>query len=269
MKPCVIVVNKWDLAREQGDGGSAAQRAYYEQVMQDLFFLHYASVAFLSAKTGERVQGLFTLIEKLDKSRMFRFATGPLNRVITKAIEKHPPAMQGGRRLKVLYATQEPPEEGRSQAIPVLILFVNAAKLWSASYQRYMDLQLREAFDIPGVPIRFVLRERQQREAGDPIRSAAGSRPAEERKRKAVLAANKAAAKAGTHPIPVEAPIDQPVDVDPLEGTPAARPKPRTKSTSTKPRAKPAPGPGTKSTGPRRTGGKTQPKAPPTGKHRR
>ncbi|PTY01943.1 ribosome biogenesis GTPase Der [Verrucomicrobia bacterium LW23] len=192
MKPCVIVVNKWDIAREQGDGGTAAQRAYYEQVMGDLFFLHYASVAFLSAKTGERVHGLFTLIERLDQSRQFRFATGPLNRVISKAMEKHPPPISGpgGRRLKILYATQEPLPEGKPPGIPVILLFVNSAKMWSASYQRYLDLQLRDAFDIPGVPIRFVLRERQQQKDNpNAKRSAAGAAG----KRGAALASGEAA----------------------------------------------------------------------------
>ncbi|HSI86839.1 MAG: ribosome biogenesis GTPase Der [Candidatus Methylacidiphilales bacterium] len=264
MKPCVIVVNKWDLAREQGDGGSSAQRAYYEQVMQDLFFLHYASVAFLSAKTGERVHGLFTIIENLDKSRQFRFATGPLNRVISKAIERHPPPISGGsgRRLKVLYATQEPPEEGRSQAIPVLIMFVNSAKLWTATYQRYLDLQLRDSFDIPGVPIRFVLRERQQRETADPIRSAAGSRPAEERQRKATAAARKAAVKAGT-PLPAHDAAATAADAEAAAAVAASsRIAKSTSRVGPKPKAAP-------SAPKRRTGGKTQAKPARGGKHRR
>ncbi len=74
--PCIIVVNKWDLAREQGDASKAREREYYEQVQRDIFFLSYAPVLFLSAKSGERIDGLLKTCATIAKNRTFRFQTG-------------------------------------------------------------------------------------------------------------------------------------------------------------------------------------------------
>jgi GTP-binding protein len=157
--PCMIVVNKWDIAREQGDASKSKEREYYEQVQQDLFFLSYAPVLFLSAKTGERIDGLLKTVATIAKNRVFRFQTGPLNRVISRAMEKYAPPLVRGRRFKVLYAAQQSPKEG-AREIPTLQLFVNSAELLTPAYQRYLDLQLREAFDLKGCPIRFIMRGR-------------------------------------------------------------------------------------------------------------
>ncbi len=157
--PCMIVVNKWDLAREQGDAGKTKEREYYEQVQQDMFFLSYAPVLFLSAKTGERVEGLLKTCATIAKNRTFRFQTGPLNRVISRAMEKYAPPLVNGRRFKVLYAAQQAAKEG-SREIPTLLLFVNAPALLTPAYERYLDLQLREAFDLRGCPLRFIMRGR-------------------------------------------------------------------------------------------------------------
>jgi len=157
--PCMIVVNKWDLAREQGDAGKNKEREYYEQVQQDLFFISYAPVLFLSAKSGERIEGLLKTCATIAKNRMFRFQTGPLNRVISRAMEKYAPPLVHGRRFKVLYAAQQLPKD-QVREIPTLQLFVNSANLLTPAYQRYLDLQLREAFDLRGCPIRLNLRGR-------------------------------------------------------------------------------------------------------------
>lgn len=158
--PCMIVVNKWDLAREQGDAGKSKEREYYEQVKQDMFFLSYAPVLFLSAKSGERIEGLMKTCATIAKNRMFRFHTGPLNRVISRAMEKYAPPLVKGRRFKVLYAAQQAAKEG-SREIPTLQLFVNSPGLLTPAYERYLDLQLREAFDLRGCPLRFVMRGRE------------------------------------------------------------------------------------------------------------
>jgi GTP-binding protein len=157
--PCMIVVNKWDLAREQGDASKTKEREYYEQVQRDMFFLSYAPVLFLSAKTGERVEGLLKTCATIAKNRTFRFQTGPLNRVISRAMEKYAPPLVNGRRFKVLYAAQQAAKEG-AREIPTLQLFVNAPGLLTPAYERYLDLQLREAFDLRGCPLRFVMRGR-------------------------------------------------------------------------------------------------------------
>ena len=157
--PCMIVVNKWDLAREQGDASKTREREYYEQVKNDMFFLSYAPILFLSAKSGERIEGLLKTCATIAKNRVFRFQTGPLNRVISRAMEKYAPPLVHGRRFKVLYAAQQSPKEG-AREIPTLQLFVNSASLLTPAYERYLDLQIRESFNLIGCPLRFVLRGR-------------------------------------------------------------------------------------------------------------
>jgi len=157
--PCLIVVNKWDLARERGDASKAREREYYEQVQRDLFFISYAPVLFLSAKTGERIEGLLKTVAMIAKNRVFRFQTGPLNRVIARAMERYAPPLVRGRRFKVLYAAQQLPKE-EAREIPTVQLFVNSPSLLTPAYRRYLDLQLREAFELRGCPIRFILRGR-------------------------------------------------------------------------------------------------------------
>lgn len=160
--PCIVVVNKWDIAREQGDASKTRERSYYESVHNDLFFVNYAPVLFLSAKSGERVDGLLKTVLQIEKNRHFQFATGPLNRVISKAIQRQAPPEISGRRFKVLYATQDPHDKSERRVIPTLLLFCNNPKLLTPAYQRYLDIQIRESFDIRGCPLRFLLRGRQQ-----------------------------------------------------------------------------------------------------------
>ena len=114
--PCIIAVNKWDLAREQGDASKTREREYYDQVQRDLFFLSYAPVVFLSAKTSERIDGLLKMAAMIAKNRLYRFQTGPLNRVIQKAMEKYAPPLVRGRRFKVLYAAQQTPKEDHARS---------------------------------------------------------------------------------------------------------------------------------------------------------
>jgi GTP-binding protein len=129
------------------------------QVQRDLFFLSYAPVLFLSAKTGERIEGLLKTVAAIAKNRVYRFQTGPLNRVLIKAMERYAPPLVHGRRFKILYAAQQTPKEA-AREIPTLQLFINSASLLTPAYQRYLDLQLREAFDLRGCPIKFVMRGR-------------------------------------------------------------------------------------------------------------
>ena len=169
--PCMILVNKWDLAREQGDAGREREREYYEDVRRDLFFLSYAPVLFLSAKTGERIDGLLKTVGMIAKNRAYRFQTGPLNRVLIRAMDRYAPPLVRGRRFKILYAAQQAAKEGERE-IPTLQLFVNSPELLTSAYERYLDLQLREAFDLRGCPLRFVMRGRTQRGQDMPQRPA-------------------------------------------------------------------------------------------------
>jgi GTP-binding protein len=156
MCPCVIVVNKWDLIRAEGDGGKKQEREYYNAMQTDLFFVNYAPVVFLSAKTGERLKGLLERIEKIAETRVYHFATGPINRVIKKAIEKQAPPSIGNKRFKVYYAAQLPDEGHRP--LPALVLFCNDPDLLTPSYRRYLEIQIRESFPLDGCPIKFILK---------------------------------------------------------------------------------------------------------------
>jgi GTP-binding protein len=124
-----------------------------------MFFLSYAPVLFLSAKSGERIEGLLKTCATIAKNRMFRFHTGPLNRVISRAMEKYAPPLVNGRRFKILYAAQQAAKEG-SREIPTLQLFVNSPGLLTPAYERYLDLQIRESFDLRGCPLKFVMHGR-------------------------------------------------------------------------------------------------------------
>jgi GTP-binding protein len=178
--PCLIAVNKWDLARAQGDASRSREREYYEQVRQDMFFLSYAPVLFLSAKSGERIEGLLKTCGTIAMNRRFRFQTGPLNRVISRAMEKYAPPVVRGRRFKVLYAAQQAAAEG-GREIPTLQLFVNSPGLLTPAYERYLDLQLREAFELGGCPLRLVLRGRTT-EGREKARSQIKHQPAPKRR---------------------------------------------------------------------------------------
>jgi GTP-binding protein len=96
---------------------------------------------------------------KIAKNRRYRFQTGPLNRVLTRAMEKYAPPLVKGRRFKILYAAQQMPKD-TAREIPTLQLFVNSPDLLTPAYERYLDLQLREAFDLRGCPIKFHMRGR-------------------------------------------------------------------------------------------------------------
>jgi GTP-binding protein len=178
--PCMIVVNKWDLAREQGDASKTKEREYYDQVKRDMFFLSYAPVLFLSAKSGERIEGLLKTCATIAKNRTFRFQTGPLNRVISRAIEKYAPPLVNGRRFKVLYAAQQAAKEG-TREIPTLLLFVNSNALLTPAYERYLDLKIRESFELRGCPLRFVMRGRST-EAREKTRSRIKHNPPPQRR---------------------------------------------------------------------------------------
>ena len=141
-----------------------------------MFFLSYAPVLFLSAKSGERIEGLLKTCATIAKNRTFRFQTGPLNRVISRAMEKYAPPLVNGRRFKILYAAQQAAKEG-AREIPTLQLFVNSPGLLTPAYERYLDLKIREAFDLRGCPLRFVMRGRTTDRAKKPARRSSTTPP--------------------------------------------------------------------------------------------
>ena len=169
-KPAIVVLNKWDLVRPRR-GEKQSARELIEETRSRIFFLNYAPVLITSAFTGENVEGLFALIQKIQHAAQKRIGTGVLNRLLRQAFEANPPPLVKGRRLKLLYTTQ-PRNGGRqreqargSSALqpPEFVLFVNDAQLMTETYRRYLEARIREAEPYPGLPIILTVRPRAQK----------------------------------------------------------------------------------------------------------
>ena len=151
-KAVIVVVNKWD-ALEKTTG---TLEKYRLQVMEDLKFMDYAPVLFLSALTGQRVHTVLDQVDMVWARATKRIPTGVLNDVLSDAMADLQPPATNGRRLKIYYATQQ------GIAPPTFIFFVNDEKLMHFAYQRYLENYFRKSFDFTGTPLRFILRERKK-----------------------------------------------------------------------------------------------------------
>ncbi len=149
-KASIIVVNKWD-AVEKND---KTMNEYRKKLENDFSFMSYAPMVFISAKTGQRLDRLFELIITVVNSAAMRITTGMLNDLLAEATSRVQPPTDKGRRLKILYMTQA------SVKPPTFVCFVNSAELFHFSYQRYIENRIRETFGMQGTPIRFIIRER-------------------------------------------------------------------------------------------------------------
>ena len=149
-KASIIVVNKWDLIEKETN----TMNNYQNDVRNGLAYMMYAPVAFLSAKTGARLEKLFELIKYVNEQHAMRISTGVLNDVLNEAITKVQPPSDKGKRLKIMYITQA------STKPPTFVLFVNDKELAHFSYIRYIENQIRETFGLEGTPIKFIIRER-------------------------------------------------------------------------------------------------------------
>lgn len=149
-KASIIVVNKWDLVEKETN----TMNNYQNEVRNGLAYMMYAPVAFVSAKTGSRLEKLFDLIGYVNEQHAMRISTGVLNDVLNEAITKVQPPSDKGRRLKIMYITQA------STKPPAFVLFVNDKELAHFSYIRYIENQIRATFGLEGTPIKFIIRER-------------------------------------------------------------------------------------------------------------
>lgn len=149
-KACIIAVNKWDAVEKDDKTMDRMRR----ELAEDFSFMSYAPFVFLSAKTGQRVDRLFELINYVHQQNSTRISTGMLNDVLAAATARVQPPTDKGRRLRIYYMTQP------STCPPTFVCFVNRADLFHFSYQRYLENQLRETFGLEGTPVRFVIRER-------------------------------------------------------------------------------------------------------------
>ena len=164
-KPCVIVVNKWDLIEDR-TRDKEGLKAELEKIREELFFISYAPMVLLSAKTGQALDRLFKRIENVREASRRRLGTGPLNRLLMAALTNHPPALKSGRRFKVLYGTQPEPRRGDTVIpVPEVVLFCNEKALLEESYRRFLEGRIRAEEAWEGLPIRLILRERGPRKA--------------------------------------------------------------------------------------------------------
>jgi len=153
-KGVIIAVNKWD-ALEKDD---KTIYRFTEKVTEVLSFMPYAEVMYISAKTGLRFSKLFDTIDAVIQNQQLRITTGILNEILSEAVSMQQPPSDKGRRLKLFYITQV------SVKPPSFVIFVNDKELMHFSYTRYIENKIREAFGFKGTPLRFMIRERKEKE---------------------------------------------------------------------------------------------------------
>lgn len=153
-KACIIVVNKWD----EYEKDEHTIDDYKKKVYNDISYLSYAPIIFISAKTGQRVNKLFELINQVANKNALRVSTSVLNQVLNEAIAIVQPPTDKGKRLKIYYMTQA------STKPPTFVVFVNDKQLFHFSYERYLINQIRKEFSLTGTPVRMIVRERLEKE---------------------------------------------------------------------------------------------------------
>ena len=153
-KASIIVVNKWDLFEKD----DKTMTRMTEDIRRDLAYMTYAPILFISAKTGQRVDKLFDMIDYVSNQATFRVTTGMLNTVLADAQTRVQPPTDKGRRLKIYYMTQvgvKPPH---------FVVFCNDRRLFHFSYQRYLENCIRSTFRLEGTPIILSIREKGDKE---------------------------------------------------------------------------------------------------------
>ena len=153
-KGVIIAVNKWD--EYEKDNNTVEQ--YKKDIYDKLSYLSYAPIIFISAKTGQRVEKLYEMINMVASQNALRVSTAVLNQVLNEAIAIVQPPTDKGKRLKIFYMTQA------STKPPTFVVFVNDKKLFHFSYERYLVNQLRKEFGLMGTPIRMMVREKEDKE---------------------------------------------------------------------------------------------------------
>ena len=149
-KAVVIAVNKWDSIEKD----SLTQRQYVTDIKNNLSYVQFAPIVFISALTGQRVDVLIDTIIKVHENYNKRVPTGVLNEIISEAVLLNNPPQDKGRRLKIFYAAQV------SVGPPIFCFYVNDTKLTHFSYTRYLENTIRNSFDFEGVPLVFVYKNR-------------------------------------------------------------------------------------------------------------
>jgi GTPase len=158
-KPCLIVLNKWDLVKPKRKT-KTMMSTIISEARERLFFLDYAPCLITSALTGENVSQLFQLIADVRKAAQMRIGTGVLNRLLRDAFRENPPPAMGARRLKLFYASQLTSSAKEAVEAQRFVLFVNQPKLLGDPYRRYLEARIRAVAPYLGLPVLFSLRAR-------------------------------------------------------------------------------------------------------------
>ena len=153
-KGIIIAVNKWDAVEKD----THTVKKFSDKIRQTLSFMAYADILFISAKSGQRLTKLYSMVDEVIESANRRVGTGVLNEILSEAVALQQPPMDKGKRLKCYYMTQV------GVAPPTFVLFVNDKKLMHFSYERYIENQIRTAFGFKGTAIRIITRERAKKE---------------------------------------------------------------------------------------------------------
>jgi GTP-binding protein len=149
---CVVLVNKWDLAQR------TPRKEYEAGLRRALYFLDWAPVLFVSARTGKGVEMLFAEIERIRSEMIKRVSTPELNRLLTRGMESYPPPVTHGRRFRIYYAFQKAAQP------PTFVLFVNDAQGFSPHYRRFLIDRIRSAWGFAGCPVLLECRARTRRQ---------------------------------------------------------------------------------------------------------
>ena len=153
-KGMIIAVNKWDLLEKD----NKTVNEFTKDIRDTLAFMPYAELIFISAKSGQRLPKLYELIDAVTENHAMRIQTGVLNEIVSEAAALQQPPSDKGKRLKIYYTTQA------SVKPPTFVIFVNDKELMHFSYVRYLENKIREAFGFNGTPLRFIIRERKEKD---------------------------------------------------------------------------------------------------------
>ena len=148
-KPSVIVVNKWDIKQKSKD-------EFIKMLSQNLAFMDYFQVVFVSALTGQGTGKIMEMVERVHQNSSKRITTGVLNDMLQEAILNYQPPARNGKQIKIKYITQA------STNPPTFVLFVNDAKALNFAYKRYLENRFRERIDFAGTPIRFIFKGKEE-----------------------------------------------------------------------------------------------------------
>ncbi len=150
-KSTVVLVNKWDAIPKD----TYTMEQFTTKIRQELNFMDYVPILYISAKTGQRVDQVMPLALQVQEERLARLTTSQLNRILQNAQDAHQPSSRSGKSFKIYYGTQVRNDP------PTFLLYVNDPSLAHFTYIRYLENQLRKEYSFIGTPVRLVMKPRR------------------------------------------------------------------------------------------------------------